>query len=1488
MRFPMRCPTGACVASVTDCPQDTRCSTKWPVKCSDGSCKESVDKCPVVSISTGTACKPTEVRCPMGSCAPAMGLCPKSSSCKYGEVKCWDGSCRQFNATQKVDPCPDNLLESASCPKVDFPDTTGNIRCPDGTCAFNMNDCPTGPICPPEFAVLCPDKSCNESLAQCPDFSPCPDTKILCADGTCQRLEENCGRPVTCTAKKPYKCFDQTCRKAPQDCPAVPRCDSETPFLCSDGSCKKARDSCNSVGTCGFVDCNIKGYCIRCPGDLQNKGEGAIRNGCAKVVGACDEYADDDETGACLPDFNRCPVDGSCRKIEDRAACPVDTGCKSYLGCNNVVDLVKTCKECPQAECPAHAPERCPSGLCMKSLASCASIDTGCPAARPLRCNGGTCVNSKTECAGPSENATVGAACSTFDASYAARKLCKDGSCQDPCPVTLTGNGCTAAAPIRCAGVAAACVADETKCLAEQFCREPSLYRCDNGLCVSSSLLCASSPIAPGTDTGCPAASPAPCADGSCSASLAQCPVLHSCKPGEEFRCNDGSCKATKNMCAIGSVPPGVPDATDGTKPTSFCPKTRSFRCANGMCVADFDTCINLDPKDTAVPLGCSKKFKVKCALTGACVASGGDCTTTVSGSSNGCPSDRSFKCTSGACKEKETDCLAASGCPGATPLRCADGTCESNTAACNKREAKCPAAKGVRCKNGACMEKYEECTGSNLCLLTTPVRCEDGSCVASPTSCPPTLVCPDAYPVLCADGACVGASNLCKPTFPCPDGTVKCSDLTCQKTCAGRTKLCPSGTPTQCPTGQCVLSPSDCTGWPDALSCPTVSPVRCVDGRCQKSVLGCVGTTAVVETLKNVTKTTTTTVGNVTTTTTTVVEEPVKTGTTTVTSLNPVVGGDDPVGEKCPAATPVKCTDGKQGTDAVIKCFPTVGECVCGAGKTLCADATCAVSAAACPVIGRCRSETPKRCTDGTCVAIDATCSAQNPVTTAACPASTTRCADGLCRKSCPTTNGCFGSTPVMCPDGSCKADSGAKSCVLTVSPPSWIKAPGADATCAIGQIICPDASCVNTAAACGTKLRASPVIPTKISTSCSTGWRELSMATTDDGKSAAKLIVPSGAFGTCDIVPVSVGPVAETEVNSIVVTVDETRVPVFGATLDFDQACLSTLVRVSAGVNSTMGGSADAPLNNKVQFIFRVDYVPQGHPNSRRRLLESSGKGAEDLCLAYVNAAGKWECIDRDLVFMEANVFMGLSDFITGIFGIVLIPVNIPVPQIGCPKREDEGQNQCAIIDKVAKEFVEDKEEWAKNDDLCCGTKAYPDCDKCPSIWDLYWYIFVIVIVMVVVIGLVTTYVLWRMSRYRKKWQAAKAIMMADMGGDNLVLFKDAVKGKGDMPYMPTNDDNMMMSNNPMFEIEADNLARKQALLQEELDKEKLNGAAVSLHPQRVSRVTQRGSKRGGGGSQCLHAAVCTHVRLKSLWVVCSLTSSDVSLLLASSFLN
>jgi hypothetical protein len=80
--------------------------------------------------------------------------------------------------------------------------------------------------------------------------------------------------------------------------------------------------------------------------------------------------------------------------------------------------------------------------------------------------------------------------------------------------------------------------------------------------------------------------------------------------------------------------------------------------------------------------------------------------------------------------------------------------------------------------------------------------------------------------------------------------------------------------------------------------------------------------------------------------------------------------------------------------------------------------------------------------------------------------------------------------------------------------------------------------------------------------------------------------------------------------------------------------------------------------------------------------------------------------------------------------------------------------------------------------------------------------------------------------------------------------------------MPYMPGGDEGMNMSNNPMFEIEADNLARKQAMLQEELDKEKLSGAAVSYTVRGCQEGLKWDNKRRAGRSQCLHSAGCTTV--------------------------
>jgi hypothetical protein len=294
-----------------------------------------------------------------------------------------------------------------------------------------------------------------------------------------------------------------------------------------------------------------------------------------------------------------------------------------------------------------------------------------------------------------------------------------------------------------------------------------------------------------------------------------------------------------------------------------------------------------------------------------------------------------------------------------------------------------------------------------------------------------------------------------------------------------------------------------------------------------------------------------------------------------------------------------------------------------------------------------------------------------------------------------------------------------------------------------------------------------------------------------------------------------VQIGPVAESEVSGITHKVDWTRTGTFGETLGYSQMALSTLVRVHAGTDIKKGnrrrlangGSKDAPLPTKVEFQFRVDFVPRGHPKTPEK----------DLCLAFVNATNQWECVDTDLTFVEINVYRGYSPHMNGIYGVVLFPFHDPAPLNGCPE-SSEGQNQCSMTGDDARAFLADKEEWANNDALCCNTLQFPSCDKCPGIWDLYWWAFVIGIGVFVLIALITSYVLYRMSRYRTKWKMATAIMLHDMGGEGLVLFKDAVKTGQEPMFAPAGQDEML-TNNPMFEIERDNLQRKQAALDEDL---------------------------------------------------------------------
>ena len=66
----------------------------------------------------------------------------------------------------------------------------------------------------------------------------------------------------------------------------------------------------------------------------------------------------------------------------------------------------------------------------------------------------------------------------------------------------------------------------------------------------------------------------------------------------------------------------------------------------------------------------------------------------------------------------------------------------------------------------------------------------------------------------------------------------------------------------------------------------------------------------------------------------------------------------------------------------------------------------------------------------------------------------------------------------------------------------------------------------------------------------------------------------------------------------------------------------------------------------------------------------------------------------------------------------------------------------------------------------------------------------------------------------RYRKKWKAAKDMMMQDMDGDGLALFKDASDNSLER------DPNEKLSGNPMFEIERAELDTKKKKLDADID--------------------------------------------------------------------
>ena len=157
-------------------------------------------------------------------------------------VLCWNGTCAG-SLTNCKKP---ELQQSSACAVREM------VHCEtDGSCRANINQCPTGIICPISKPVKCWDASCKESIGKCPEYQTCPLGSIECPDGTCT-TNKVCGTHITCSNEEPYKCYDNTCRANPNDCPSMPECQGAVPILCWDGTCVKDRSDCIPPDICSF------------------------------------------------------------------------------------------------------------------------------------------------------------------------------------------------------------------------------------------------------------------------------------------------------------------------------------------------------------------------------------------------------------------------------------------------------------------------------------------------------------------------------------------------------------------------------------------------------------------------------------------------------------------------------------------------------------------------------------------------------------------------------------------------------------------------------------------------------------------------------------------------------------------------------------------------------------------------------------------------------------------------------------------------------------------------------------------------------------------------------------------------------------------------------------------------------------------------------------------------------------------------------------
>ena len=898
---PVRCGGGECVESPSLCPTHVTCSPGTS-RCADGSCRLSCPTTVELSCPSGTSA------CPQASsglqCEASLSQCPQQAICPpAAPVRCVDASC---------------AASLALCPPLQSDPPTSLLPCTDGSWTADVTTCGTLVSCPAAFPFKCLDETCRLSPDDCVVPVPCSNssssTQFRCLNGACVNAltDAQCqtNSRVSCTPQAPYKCAGngEVCVADLSLCPSSSLYTATLPSVgtsgvlalstlcpsgfaaCRDGSCVSDISACPASSTCpvylpylchsGVCAANVtgcpdpvtgcyplsaaphgcwNGLCVATPSECPTTVPSNCVNYC--LDGSCPPVSISLPSAAaswCELNGHNCALfcaDGSCGLLPTdptqtnlctAGGALTGAGSSTHPGLSNV--------------CPAWAPFRCDSGLCVASSLNCTALPSldYCPyvanGATPYQCANGECVVSSIQC-------PVVYPCPTGLAR------CGDATCRLPSTCPPYGNSCPTFSPLiaplpdgsnrhpRCDNGLCAPTSDLGSCVdLDTGCPAIAPYRCSNGGCVAGDgSACNNVTLA--TTNGCPAALPFKCVNGQCVNDSGDCPLANGCPTATPFRCSsgDGTCQASSTACDLSIGCPSstlrcadgsCPDAVTGSCPVANgCPALTPWRCADGSCKKYPATALNSNDR-------------INRTLT---------CPLTVT-----CPSGQSL-CYDGSCAASPSLCPpAASTCTAAAPVLCPDLSCSTSITACALAASlatSCPTAVPIACDSGACVSSVDQCyiysipgvsagglqpfTLNNGAATLTTASVTAAAVLTAQTGnatlLSPAALCPPSLPYACFDGSCRTSWSACQTWSLLMHGT-PASQLSNSTVDALTGAMCDQQTEVLCPNGYCA--PATCL--PTDLSCvelgcgvvaacdPTSAPVRCADGSCVNATSSC------------------------------------------------------------------------------------------------------------------------------------------------------------------------------------------------------------------------------------------------------------------------------------------------------------------------------------------------------------------------------------------------------------------------------------------------------------------------------------------------------------------------------------------------------------------------------------------------------------------------------------------------------------------------